>query len=178
MSKKGDYAAGQELLEIKQTGTTREYANKFRTLVSRAGWNDTAAKSQFYSGLSDEVKDIICMKDEPNRLEEYMKRTQDIDERLSERKEEKREAYRFFALSWKTPQEVDSDYRENLRRTYSKDLRLLLHCLPPRFHQIIQKCLSSMEPILSLPMVLLHRDFGTCKIIVDRTSCRLTGIID
>jgi hypothetical protein len=48
----------------------------------------------FYSGLSDEVKDIICMKDEPNSLEEYMKRAQDIDERLSERKEEKREAYR------------------------------------------------------------------------------------
>jgi hypothetical protein len=35
--------------------------------------------------------------------------------------------YSFFALSWKAPQEVDSDYRENLRRTYSKDLQLLLH---------------------------------------------------
>ena len=35
-----------------------------------------------------------------------------------------------------------------------------------------------MEAILSLPMVLLHRDFGTCNIMVDGTSCRLTGIID
>ncbi|KAG9231957.1 hypothetical protein BJ875DRAFT_506330 [Amylocarpus encephaloides] len=85
---------------------------------------------------------------------------------------------RFFALSWKAPQEVDSEYRENLRRTYSKDLQLLLHYLPPRFHQIIQKCLSSMEAILSLLMVLLHRDFGSCNIIVDGTSCRLTGVID
>ena len=86
--------------------------------------------------------------------------------------------YRFFALSWEAPQEVDSDYRENLRRTYSKDLQLLLHALPPRFHQIIQRCLSALEAILSLPMVLLHRDFGTSNIMVDGTSCHLTGIID
>ena len=32
-----------------------------------------------------------------------------------------------------------------------------------------------MEAILSLPMVLLHRDFG---IMVDGMSCHLTGIID
>lgn len=86
--------------------------------------------------------------------------------------------FSFFALSWKAPQGVNSDYRENLRRTYSKDLRLLLHYLPPRFHQIIQKCLSSMEAILSLPMVLLHRDLSTCNIMVEGTSCRLAGIID
>lgn len=35
-----------------------------------------------------------------------------------------------------------------------------------------------MEAILSLPMVLLHRDFGTCNIMVDGMSCHLTGIID
>lgn len=85
---------------------------------------------------------------------------------------------RFFALSWKAPQEVDSDYRENLCRTYTKDLQLLLHCLPPRFHQFIRKCIDSMEAILSLPMVLLHRDFSTCNIMVDGTSCHLTGVID
>lgn len=84
----------------------------------------------------------------------------------------------FFALSWKVPQEVDSGYRENLRRTYTKELRLLLDSLPPRFHQFIQKCLGSIEAISSLPMVLLHRDFGTCNIIVDETSCHLTGVID
>lgn len=93
MSNKGDFAAGQQLLEIKQTGTTREYANEFRTLASHAGWNDTALKSQFYRGLSDEVKDIICMEDRPNSLEEYIQRAQGIDERISARKEEKRKAY-------------------------------------------------------------------------------------
>ena len=35
-----------------------------------------------------------------------------------------------------------------------------------------------MEAILSLPMVLLHRDFGVCDFMVDGASCHLTGIID
>jgi hypothetical protein len=86
--------------------------------------------------------------------------------------------YSFFTLSWEAPQEVYSDYRENLRRTYTKDLQLLLHCLPQRFHQIIRKCLDSMDAFLSLPMALLHRDFAICDIMVDWKSSRLTGIID
>lgn len=35
-----------------------------------------------------------------------------------------------------------------------------------------------MDAILSLPMVLLHRDFGTCNIMVDETSCHLAGVVD
>ncbi|KAF4625637.1 hypothetical protein G7Y89_g12528 [Cudoniella acicularis] len=89
-----------------------------------------------------------------------------------------RDVAHFFALSWKAPQEVDADYRENLRRTYTKELQLLLHSLPTRFHYAIQKCLDSMEAILSLPMVLLHHDFGSCNIMVDKTSCHLNGVID
>jgi hypothetical protein len=84
----------------------------------------------------------------------------------------------FLALSWKAPQEVDPGYRENLRRTYTKELRLLLDSLPPRFHPFVQKCLGSIDAILSLPMVLLHRDFSTCNIMVDEVSCHLTGVID
>ncbi|KAG4441230.1 hypothetical protein IFR05_003278 [Cadophora sp. M221] len=100
------------------------------------------------------------------------------DENFVWRKTLMSDVARCFALSWKAPQEVDSNYHENLRRTYTKDLQLLLHALPPRFHQIIRKCLGSMDAILSLPMVLLHRDFGTCNIMVDGKSCHLTGIID
>lgn len=86
--------------------------------------------------------------------------------------------YSFLALSWKAPQDVDSCYREKLRRVYTEDLQLLLHSLPPRFHHIVQRCLDSMDAILSLPMVLLHRDLGTCNIMVDETTCHLTGVID
>lgn len=86
--------------------------------------------------------------------------------------------YSFFALSWKAPQEVDSDYCENLRQKYTKELRILLISLPPRFHPATQKCLDSMEAIMSLPMVLLHHDFSSCNYLVDETSCHLTGVID
>ena len=86
--------------------------------------------------------------------------------------------HRFFAFSWRAPQEIDMNYRENLRRTYIGDLQLLLRHLPSRFHLIIQNCLDSMEAILSLPMVLLHKDFGTNNIMVDKTSFHLTSVID
>ncbi len=89
-----DFAAGQRIIEIKQTGTTREYAVEFRKLASRAGWEDNALKAYFYRGLSDEVKDIICMEARPNSLEEYIQRAQNIDERISARKEEKRKAHK------------------------------------------------------------------------------------
>lgn len=85
---------------------------------------------------------------------------------------------RFFALSWKNPIQVDPAYRNQLSQTYLKDLRLLLSHLPTRFHSIIQSCIDSMKAIVSLPMVLLHRDFGTCNIMVDEASCHLTGVID
>lgn len=85
---------------------------------------------------------------------------------------------RFFALSWKSPQKVGSDFLAGLRQTYVGDLQLLLRHLPPRFHRIIQNCLDSMEAILSLPIVLLHRDFSTMNIMVDKTTCHLTGVID
>ncbi|KAI1382154.1 hypothetical protein F4677DRAFT_17020 [Hypoxylon crocopeplum] len=85
---------------------------------------------------------------------------------------------RFFALSWKTPQAVTLGYLEDLGRRYTEELRLLLSALPIRFHSIIQKCINSMDAILSLPIVLLHRDFGTCNLMVDKISCHLVGVID
>lgn len=50
--------------------------------------------------------------------------------------------------------------------------------LPSRFQPIAQACIDSMDDILSLPMVLLHRDFGSCNIMVDEATCHLVGVID
>lgn len=55
---------------------------------------------------------------------------------------------------------------------------MLLEALPVRLHPIIRKCIVSMDAILSLPMVLLHRDFNSCNIIVDEKTCHLVGVID
>jgi hypothetical protein len=84
----------------------------------------------------------------------------------------------FLAVSWKSPQQVDPAYRNHLRQGYVKELGLLLSSLPARFHPAIQSCINSMDDILSLPMVLLHQDFGWSNIMVDEASCHLVGVID
>lgn len=86
--------------------------------------------------------------------------------------------YRFFALAWNAPQEVDQAYRDSMAETFEKELQILLVSLPDRFHSIIHTTLASLPSILSLPMVLLHKDFGDCNIIVEEESCHLVGVID
>ncbi|RFU80416.1 vegetative incompatibility het-e-1 [Trichoderma arundinaceum] len=56
-------------------------------------------------------------------------------------------------------------YRKTLMADVARELSLLLSALPGRFHPIIQKCIGSVDAILSLPMVLLHRDFGYSNIM-------------
>ncbi|UPK91001.1 hypothetical protein LCI18_001936 [Fusarium solani-melongenae] len=81
-----------------------------------------------------------------------------------------------FILAHSFPENSQENFA--LRQTYVKELRLLLDALPGRFHAIIQNCVKLMDAILSLSMVLLYRDFGTCNIMVDETSCRLMGVVD
>ncbi|EFR03714.1 hypothetical protein MGYG_06711 [Nannizzia gypsea CBS 118893] len=88
------------------------------------------------------------------------------------------DAARFFALSWKAPQDVDQMYRRSLHQRYKKDLELLLISLPTRFRTVIEDLLTSLPAILSLPMVLLHKDFGVGNIIVDEASCNIAGVVD
>ncbi|GES63522.1 hypothetical protein ATEIFO6365_0007020900 [Aspergillus terreus] len=85
---------------------------------------------------------------------------------------------RFFALSWKSPQDVDHSYSDSLHHQYKRDLELLLISLPDRFRPLIQRSISSLPSIFSLPMVLLHKDFGVRNIIVNETSCNLVGVVD
>lgn len=76
------------------------------------------------------------------------------------------------------PQEVSLAFRTSLHRSYTRDLELLLSALPLRFLPHIQYCLEHMSSVFSLPLVMVHRDFSTCNIMVDTTSCQLTGVID
>ncbi|KAJ5178376.1 uncharacterized protein N7500_001075 [Penicillium coprophilum] len=85
---------------------------------------------------------------------------------------------RFFALSWKHPQDVGQTYRDDLYSRYKSELNSLLASLPDRFHPSIQECLNSLPTIFSLPMVLVHKDFGVCNIIVNEMSCNLVGVVD
>ncbi|GAB7354900.1 hypothetical protein MBLNU459_g5534t1 [Dothideomycetes sp. NU459] len=85
---------------------------------------------------------------------------------------------RFFALAWKAPQQIDTAQLDRLRERYEKDLHLLLTTLPDRYRPLIQEALQAMPSIMSLPMILLHKDFNVCNIMVDEKTCHLTGVID
>ncbi|KAK4865246.1 hypothetical protein LT330_001869 [Penicillium expansum] len=82
------------------------------------------------------------------------------------------------SLTWKTSLNVDASFRENLYQRYDEDLRLLLAALPNRFHAIIQQSIDTLPAIFSLPMVLLHKDFGMRNVMVDADNNHLIGIID
>ncbi|CAI6095338.1 unnamed protein product [Clonostachys chloroleuca] len=85
---------------------------------------------------------------------------------------------KFHALSWNAPQIVDREYRDELKDRYSSQLALLHKTLPERFHPAIQSCRDAMESIMSLPMVLLHKDFGQSNIMVNEKSCHFVGVVD
>lgn len=65
-----------------------------------------------------------------------------------------------------------------MAETFKKELQILLVSLPERLHPIIRATIASLPNILSLPMVLLHKDFGDCNIMVEEESCHLVGVID
>ncbi|CDM37974.1 Aminoglycoside phosphotransferase [Penicillium roqueforti FM164] len=83
-----------------------------------------------------------------------------------------------FILAHNGPQDVDQTYRESLCHQFKRDLNLLLASLPIRFHPLIKKSLDSLPAIFSLPLVLLHNDFGSFNMLVNENSCNLLGMID
>ncbi|KAI0539160.1 hypothetical protein GGR58DRAFT_500422 [Xylaria digitata] len=99
-------------------------------------------------------------------------------ENMAWRKNLIQDVARFFTLAWKAPQEVDQAYRDRVAETFEKDLQILLGTLPERFHPIIRHTLTSLPIILSLPMTLIHEDFGGCNIMVEEKSCHLVGVVD
>ena len=84
----------------------------------------------------------------------------------------------FMAASWTNSQHVSLEYREGSRQTYKTELQILLHALPDRFNIIIKSCLDRLDLIFTLPMVLLHRNFGMSNVLADENSCHLTGVVD
>jgi hypothetical protein len=80
----------RQLLSLHQSGSTRDYAAKFRLLASHLEWDDEPLQVQFYKGLKDGVKDELIKEDRPNTLSTYMERAIRIDNRLYERRMEQR----------------------------------------------------------------------------------------
>ncbi|KAJ5609629.1 hypothetical protein N7528_010196 [Penicillium herquei] len=84
----------------------------------------------------------------------------------------------FLGLTWKHPQPLSSSDREAKYQRYEKGLRQLLVALPSRFQPIIQQSIDALPAIFSLPMVLIHKDFGVHNVMVDDKYNHLVGVID
>ncbi|CAK7207610.1 hypothetical protein SEUCBS139899_010420 [Sporothrix eucalyptigena] len=86
---------------------------------------------------------------------------------------------KFFALSWKNPQNLDEAKKNDMRKRLKVELELLQRYLPKRFKPIVQRSLETLPDIFStLPTVLSHQDFGACNVLVDSASCELMGVVD
>ncbi|OAA63964.1 Aminoglycoside phosphotransferase [Cordyceps fumosorosea ARSEF 2679] len=84
----------------------------------------------------------------------------------------------FLAQSWLQPQPVPPEHRDKIKAEYKHDLGRLHSSVPERFWPHVETCLVSLDAIMSLPMALVHRDFGACNVLVDAETCHLRGVID
>jgi len=66
------------------------YASEFRQLSSDLAWNEPALISQFRSGLRDDVKDLMLTMSDPITLSEAVAQAIRCDNRLFERRQEKK----------------------------------------------------------------------------------------
>jgi len=82
--------AERKIRSLKQTTSASEYASKFQQLASKLGWPDEPMMAQFYAGLREDVKDELVKEDRPESFAAYVQRAVRIDNRLYERRMEKR----------------------------------------------------------------------------------------
>ena len=88
-------SAERALMTLEQSGRPAfQYAADFRRIMSDTKWNENALAPIFYHGLRDDVKDELCKQDRPDSLTKYMEMAIKIDNRLFERRQEKKRSYR------------------------------------------------------------------------------------
>lgn len=66
---RGDLAAAELNRFVQGTQSVTDYAIHFKTLAVTSGWNDSALRAQFLSGLKDNIQDEIASHDFPVSLE-------------------------------------------------------------------------------------------------------------
>ena len=82
--------ATRRLMSLRQGArSVAEFAVEFRTLAAESGWNDEALQGAFHKALNDDIKDEIASRDDSNNLDELIRSSIRLDNRLRERKRER-----------------------------------------------------------------------------------------
>lgn len=82
--------AQSKIHRLKQDkGSVLSYTSKFRRIAVESGFNEEALMDSYYRGLSEEVKDVLSMGEDPKDLDDLISKASKIDNKLYERKLEK-----------------------------------------------------------------------------------------
>ena len=71
--------------KLKQTRSTMVYGSKFKILVYRIKWDDTAFVLKFYKKLKNKIKDAMVAIDRPESLENMINIAVKINDRQNNR---------------------------------------------------------------------------------------------
>jgi hypothetical protein len=85
-----DRTAEYKLRKLVQKGSASRYAAEFRQTAATLEWADDPLMGQFYQGLKSEVKDELSKRSRPDTFTEYVAEAVRIDNRLYERRMEKK----------------------------------------------------------------------------------------
>lgn len=79
--------AEDRIMRLKQTGSVAAYISTFNEYAAQLDWNESSLVARFRGGLKDEVLDSVATAEaQPQRLHEWMGMASRIDERLWNRR--------------------------------------------------------------------------------------------
>uniref|UniRef100_A0A674MXQ5 Gypsy retrotransposon integrase-like protein 1 n=1 Tax=Takifugu rubripes TaxID=31033 RepID=A0A674MXQ5_TAKRU len=82
--------ASSQILSLRQgSSSVADYSIRFRILAARSGWNDAALQGVFTQGLSDDLKDELAAREQPETLEALIGLATRLDNRLRERRRQR-----------------------------------------------------------------------------------------
>ncbi|KAF6805928.1 reverse transcriptase domain protein [Colletotrichum sojae] len=82
--------AERKLMNLTQKGSASKDGSEFRQITSKLEWGDEALIAKFYQGLKEDVKDELARTDRPDELHLFIDMAVKIDNRLYERRLERK----------------------------------------------------------------------------------------
>ena len=96
--------AERQLMQLRQRGSAAKFASEFKQVASKTEWSDDdALMTIFYAGLREDVKDEVSKEDRPDDFDTYVERIVKIDNRLYERRLEKKGPNQAKHSTWARP---------------------------------------------------------------------------
>ena len=80
----------RKLMTVVQKGPATEYTAKFRGIAVRLSWSKSAQMAQYRRGLKEEIKDELATQNDPESLGQLISMAHAIDNRLHERRLERK----------------------------------------------------------------------------------------